>query len=87
MVLMKGKLNSKLYHLQASIVEGEVVVASRKSDKNQSQLWHLRLSHMSDKGLIVFVEQSEFTGWTRVKFSKKAEHKTRYELNYIHSDL
>jgi len=34
MVLMKGKLHSKLYHLQASIVEGEAAVASGKSDMN-----------------------------------------------------
>lgn len=36
MVLIKVKLHSKLYHLQASIVEGEVVVTSGKSDMNRS---------------------------------------------------
>ncbi|XP_019254399.1 PREDICTED: uncharacterized protein LOC109233093 [Nicotiana attenuata] len=36
---------------EASVVEGEAVVASGKSVLNQSQLWHLRLGHMSDNGL------------------------------------
>ncbi|XP_070015271.1 uncharacterized mitochondrial protein AtMg00300-like [Nicotiana sylvestris] len=103
MVLMKGKLHSKLYHLQASIVEGEIVVASGKSDLNQSQLWNLRLGHMSDNELSLLSKQNLLNGYknqalnfcehcvfgkqTRIKFIKKAEHKTRDKLDYIHSDL
>ncbi|XP_075084964.1 putative mitochondrial protein AtMg00300 [Nicotiana tabacum] len=103
MVLMKGKLHSKLYHLQDRVVEGEAVVASGKDYLNQSQLWHLRLGHMIDKGLSVLSKQNLLDGYknqvlnfskhyvfdkqTRVKFSKKAEHKTRDKLDYIYSDL
>ena len=50
-VLMKGNLHSRLYYLQDNVVEGEAIVALGKSDLIQSQLWHLRLCHMSDKGL------------------------------------
>ncbi|KAG5600939.1 hypothetical protein H5410_032309 [Solanum commersonii] len=49
--MIKGKLHSGLCYLQASEVEGEAIVASGKSDMNQSQLLLLRLGHMSDKGL------------------------------------
>ncbi|XP_070041648.1 uncharacterized mitochondrial protein AtMg00300-like [Nicotiana tomentosiformis] len=102
-VLMKGKLHSKLYHLQASVVEGKAIIASGKRDLNQSQLWHLRLGHMSDKGLSLLSKQNLLNGYknqvlnffehcvfgqqTRVKLSKKAEHKTKDKLDYIHSDL
>ncbi|KAH0658570.1 hypothetical protein KY289_027318 [Solanum tuberosum] len=103
MVLMKGKLHSGLCYLQASEVEGEAIVASGKSDLNQSQLWHLRLGQMSDKGLSLlnkqnllddyinqalnFYEHCVFGKQIRVKFSKKALHKTKDNLDYIHSDL
>lgn len=43
MVLMKGKLHSKLYYLQASVIEGETIVASGKNDLNRPQLWHCDL--------------------------------------------
>ncbi|KAH0658596.1 hypothetical protein KY289_027344 [Solanum tuberosum] len=102
MVLMQ-KLHSGLCYLQATEVEGEAIVASRKSDLNQSQLWHLRLRHMSDNGLSLlnkrnllddyinralnFCEHCVFGKQIRVKFSKKALHKTNDKLDYIHSDL
>uniref|UniRef100_A0A1S4A290 Uncharacterized mitochondrial protein AtMg00300-like n=1 Tax=Nicotiana tabacum TaxID=4097 RepID=A0A1S4A290_TOBAC len=86
MVLIEGKLHSKLYHLHASVVEGEVVVASGKSDLNQYQLCHLRLGHMNDKRLSLLGKQNLLNG-TRVKFSKKVERKTRDKLDYIYSNL
>lgn len=33
---MKGKLHSRLYYIQASVVEEEAIVAFEKSDLNQS---------------------------------------------------
>lgn len=63
MVLMKGKLHSRLYYLQASVVEGEAIVASGSSNLNQSQLWHLRLGHMSDKGLSLLSKQNLLDGY------------------------
>ncbi|KAH0665911.1 hypothetical protein KY285_027117 [Solanum tuberosum] len=90
---MKGKLHSGLCYLQASEVEGEAIVASGKSDMNQSQLLLLRLGHMSDKGLSLlnkwnllddyinralnFCEHCVFGKQIRAKFSKKALHKTK----------
>lgn len=56
-ILMKGKFHSRLYYLQANIVEEEAVIASGKSDLNQSQLWHLWLDHMSDKKLSLLNKQ------------------------------
>jgi len=65
MVLMKGKLHSRLYYLQGSAVKGEVAVASGNSDQNQSQLWHLRLGHMSDKGLSLLSKQNLLDGFKK----------------------
>ena len=47
MVLMKGDLNNGLYVLQGTAVIGDVGISNQKLDK--TMLWHLRLSHMSEK--------------------------------------
>jgi transposase InsO family protein len=80
---------------------GETCTSRR--DHNQSQLWHLRLGHMSDKGLTLLKKQNLLDGYkghplkfcehcvfgkqTRVKFSKEGVHTTKDRLDYIHSDL
>lgn len=57
-VFMKDELHSRLDYLQASVVEGETNVASRTTNLNQSQLCHLRLGHISGKGLSLLNKQN-----------------------------
>ena len=104
MVLMKGKLDTKLYILQGSTIAGEAsVVSSTGINLSQSQLWHMRLGHMSDRGLselgkqklldgykpesLGFCEHCVFGKQTRVQFNKKTVHRTEDKLDYVHSDL
>lgn len=46
---MKGNLNNGLYVLQGTVVTGDVEISNQNLDK--IMLWHLRLGHMSEKGL------------------------------------
>lgn len=59
-ILIKDSLESILYVLKGNVVLGEAAVTSRSS--NQNQLWHLRLSHMSDKSVICF-EPTKLVEW------------------------
>jgi 5'-3' exoribonuclease 2 len=86
--------------LQGSTVTGSAAVAS--SSKDNTKLWHLRLGHMSEKGIQIlkkkgyldnhctgkvdFCEHCIFGKQRKVSFSK-AIHRTKGTLDYIHSDL
>jgi hypothetical protein len=59
---MKGSLASGLYILQGSTVSGEAAVASGSNNMNQTQLWHLRLGHMSERGLSVLSKRDLLDG-------------------------
>jgi hypothetical protein len=51
MVVMKGQINSKnIYKLLGSTVVGEI--ASVKSKYDCTVLWHMRLGHMSERGML-----------------------------------
>ncbi|KAG8485735.1 hypothetical protein CXB51_019086 [Gossypium anomalum] len=54
LVLMKGqRKTAKLYVLQGSTVTGDATVASSSlSDDDITKLWHMRLGHMSDNGMV-----------------------------------
>ena len=56
-MVMKGIKRGNLYILQGTtcIDDGLVVVASRsnKSIPDLTQLWHMRLGHMSEKGMMI----------------------------------
>lgn len=49
MILMKGDMKNGLYVLQGTAVIGDVGVSNQNLDK--TMLWHLRLGHMSERGL------------------------------------
>lgn len=52
LVVMKGKIVKGLYHLQGSTLVGSVDVSSSvDSDALSTQLWHMRLGHMSERGM------------------------------------
>ncbi|XP_071909556.1 uncharacterized protein [Coffea arabica] len=90
--------------IQGSTVTGAAAVStSSLSDTDITKLWHMRLGHMSEKGLgilskrgllcgqstgpLEFCEHCIFGKQKRVSFSSPAIHKTKGTLDYIHSDL
>ncbi|PHT40240.1 Retrovirus-related Pol polyprotein from transposon TNT 1-94 [Capsicum baccatum] len=99
-VLLKAIRSGSLYLLQGSTVIGSETIAS--SNKDNTKLWHLRLGHMSEKGIQIlkkkgylgnhctgkvdFYEHCIFGKQRKVSFSK-AIHRTKGTLDYIHSDL
>nr|XP_027104323.1 uncharacterized protein LOC113725378 [Coffea arabica]XP_027104350.1 uncharacterized protein LOC113725401 [Coffea arabica] len=101
---MKAHRSGTLYILQGSTVTGAVAVStSSLSYTDITKLWHMRLGHMSGKGLDIlskrgllcgqstgpleFCEHCIFGKQKRVSFSSPAIHKTKGTLDYIHSDL
>ncbi|GAV69956.1 gag_pre-integrs domain-containing protein [Cephalotus follicularis] len=103
LVIMKGKKIDGLYQLQGNAVLGTATVASSSRDKDAdtTRFWHIRLGHMSERGLQIlskkgllagvksgkldFCEHCVYGKQCRVKFST-AIHKSK-GLDYIHSDL
>ena len=104
LVVMKGlKKTASLYVLQGSTITGDVAVASSSmSDSDATSLWHMRLGHMSENGMVElskrglldgqsitklkFCEHCVFGKQKRVRFSA-GTHNTKGTLDYIHSDL
>ncbi|KAG8498772.1 hypothetical protein CXB51_005218 [Gossypium anomalum] len=54
LVVMKGqRKTAKLYVLQGSTVTGDAAIASSSlSDDDITKLWHMRLGHMSENGMV-----------------------------------
>ncbi|KAG8483701.1 hypothetical protein CXB51_023428 [Gossypium anomalum] len=104
LVVMKGqRKTAKLYVLQGSTVTGDAAVASSfLSDDDITKLWHMRLGHMSENGMVElskrglldgqgicklnFCEHCVFGKQKRVRFTRGI-HNTKETLEYIHSDL
>ncbi|KAJ4701403.1 Retrovirus-related Pol polyprotein from transposon TNT 1-94 [Melia azedarach] len=101
-VVLKGVKRGTLYFLQGSTLSSSVAVASSEIDKdNMTKLWHMRLGHMSARGMQIlskwdllcghkvkdleFCEHWIFGKLHRSKFPK-AIHRTKGTLDYIHSD-
>ncbi|KAG8478421.1 hypothetical protein CXB51_028187 [Gossypium anomalum] len=100
-------LDSKGYRYTAesggSTVTGDAAVASSSlSDDDITKLWHMRLGHMSENGMVElskrglldgqgicklnFCEHCVFGKQKRVRFTRGI-HNTKETLEYIHSDL
>ncbi|KAJ4703555.1 Retrovirus-related Pol polyprotein from transposon TNT 1-94 [Melia azedarach] len=101
-VVLKGVKRGTLYFLQGSTLSSSVAVASSEIDKdNMTKLCHMRLGHMSARGMQIlskwdllcghkikdleFCEHCIFGKLHRSKFPK-AIHRTKGTLDYIHSD-
>ncbi|KAH9782190.1 Integrase catalytic domain-containing protein [Citrus sinensis] len=100
-LIMKGKRKNEVYVLDGEVVTGESSV-SVKANTDITRLWHLRLGHISLKGLkelekqgvlgadkieeLDFCEGCVLGKSTRASF-KKSVHKTKSILDYVHSDL
>ncbi|XP_027166299.1 putative receptor-like protein kinase At3g47110 [Coffea eugenioides] len=104
LVVMKVHRYGTLHILQGSTVTGAAtVLISSLSDTDITKLWHMRLRHMSEKGLgilskrgllcgqstgpLEFCKHCIFGKQKRISFSSPAIHKTKGTLDYIHSDL
>lgn len=104
LVVMKGqRLGGSLYVLQGTTVSGGAAVSTTSmSDSEVTKLWHMRLGHMSERGLTIlskrgllcgqrtsnvdFCEHCIFGKHKRTSFGKGV-HRTKGTLDYIHSDL
>ena len=101
LTLTKGKPKNRLYTLVGTTITSLVATAVNKENEI-AKLWHLRLGHVSKRGLnelsnkdllgndklgtLNFCENCIFGKSNRVKFGN-AIHKTKGILNYIHTDL
>ncbi|XXG43978.1 hypothetical protein AAC387_Pa01g3888 [Persea americana] len=102
LVVMKRLKQNGLYFLQGSTITGAAAVSSSDSDSEITKLWHMRLGHMSERGMdeltkqgllcgkktgkLDFCQHCIFGKQYRVKF-RTAVHRTKGTLDYIHSDL
>nr|KYP62383.1 Retrovirus-related Pol polyprotein from transposon TNT 1-94 [Cajanus cajan] len=104
-IVMKGIKRGNLYVLQGTTCVNAVsVFVASKSDKDipdSTQLWHMRLGHMSERGMMTlqkqkllgnqklnelkFCEHCVFGKQHRIKFPKVV-HTTKGTLDYIHAD-
>ena len=101
MVVMKGQKSSKnIYKLLGSTVVGGIAIV--ESDVYCIVLWHMRLGHMSERGLLELHERNLLKGvktckldfykfcvlekQNRVQFMRAA-HKIEGILDYVHSDV
>ena len=102
LILLKANRIGSLYVLQGSVVTGSAAISSSMPDNDVTKLWHMRLGHMSEKGMhllskqgflgkhgigkLEFCKHCVFGKQKRVSFST-ATHRTKGILDYIHSDL
>ena len=101
MTVMKGqKLAGNIYKLLGTTIVGGVAAVESESDS--AALWHMRLGHMSERGMAELHKRGLLKGiktckldfckycvlgkQSRVQF-KTAKHKTEGILDYVHTDL
>ena len=100
LVVARGKKCSSLYLLQASISTNLVNAAE---SNNMSELWHKRLSHISEKGLDCLAKKSLLPGLKdakldmcnhcvvgkqrRVAFKQHSSSRKEEVLELVHSDV
>nr|GEV79495.1 retrovirus-related Pol polyprotein from transposon TNT 1-94 [Tanacetum cinerariifolium] len=101
-VMKSNKGTSSLYTLQGETITGSAFIScSDKSDSDLTMLWHMRLGHMSEKGIVIwskqglldnhkvssleFCEHCVIEKQNRVSFSKLI-HQTKVTPDYLHSD-
>ncbi|CAJ2662759.1 unnamed protein product [Trifolium pratense] len=101
LTVMRAKRTAgNIYKLLGHTVVGDV--ASVESDNDATKLWHLRLGHLSERGMMELHKRSLLKGvrsckmdlckycvlgkQCRVRF-KPGKHKTEGILDYVHSDV
>jgi len=101
LIVMKGKITTgNIYKLLGSTVIGEV--HSVESHDDNTKLWHMRLGHLSERGMTELHKRNLLHGvktckldfckfcvlgkQTKVSFMT-GKHKTEGILDYVHSDV
>uniref|UniRef100_A0A2N9EMG6 CCHC-type domain-containing protein n=1 Tax=Fagus sylvatica TaxID=28930 RepID=A0A2N9EMG6_FAGSY len=100
-VRMGQKISSNVYKLLGNTILGGVAAVAESED-DDTLLWHMRLGHISERGMRELHKRNLLTGiksckldfckycimgkQCRVRF-KTATHKTKGILDYVHSDI
>ncbi|CAD6257107.1 unnamed protein product [Miscanthus lutarioriparius] len=105
LVCLKGDLNSaKLYDLRGCTLPGSdsAVAAVTNDEPSKTNLWHMRLGHMSHHGMAELMKRNLLDGCTssKIKFCEHcifgkhkrvhfntSVHTTKGTLDYVHADL
>ena len=100
MVVARGKKSSTLYLLHARLFKD---VVNAVENMSETELWHQRLSHMSEKGMALLVKKNLLSGMmsthlqkcahclagkqNRVSFKSHPSSRQQNILDLVHSDL
>ena len=100
MVVARGKKCETLYLMRANLVKDRINVVE---DEDTIELWHQRLSHISEKGLAVLAKKGLLSGvkgthlkrrahcltgkQNRVSFKNSSSSKKPNVLDLVHSDV
>ena len=104
LVHMIGDINSaKLYVLRGSTLHGSIAAATVSNDEpSKTNLWHMRLGHMSEHGMTELVKRELIDGCNLSKFEfcehyifgkhkqvkfNASVHTTKGILDYVHADV
>ena len=60
MMILKGEQTTNLYKLTRSIIIGDASAGTQK--ENTIRFWHMRLGHMSERGLQILHKKSTLPG-------------------------
>jgi len=100
---MIGDINSaKLYALRGSTLHDSISIAIINDEPSKTNLWHMRLGHMSELGMTELIKRNLLEGCSQsnmklcehcvfgkhksVKFNASV-HCTKGILDYVHADL
>ena len=103
LMVMKGQKVSTLYRLIGNIVVGRVAVTTLvESSIDDTKLWHMRLGHIGERGMLELHERNLLKGVKTCKLDfckycvygkqhkvsfKTGSHTSTSVLDYIHSDV
>uniref|UniRef100_A0A803Q6K9 GAG-pre-integrase domain-containing protein n=1 Tax=Cannabis sativa TaxID=3483 RepID=A0A803Q6K9_CANSA len=62
LVVMKGELKNGIYYLKGKTITGENDMVVRGPDMESTRLWHLRLGHVSERGMSELEKQGILQG-------------------------
>ncbi|KAH9660266.1 hypothetical protein KPL70_024153 [Citrus sinensis] len=100
-LVMKGTRKNGVYVLEGEVISGEAGVSER-STEDKTKIWHLRLGHISEKGLKELEHQGMFgtdkigklefcevcvLGKSSRGSFKRSNQKSQGRLEYAHTDL
>ena len=74
LVIMKAIRQGNLYMLTGKTVQSGASHATVEADTDDTKLWHMRLGHMSEKGLNVLHKRGVLKGVTRCKLMQVLHH-------------